>query len=111
MNAHFKLFAAFLIDMGALDNSKGIALSRQWNRAGKRSTGTERRVDDLLCSLVNYFVIVCLKTDTDALLRVSFYSGFFGVCHKGSLPFISGFAVTSLCFSKATFSQQTVICN
>lgn len=67
MDAHLELLAAFLVDMRAFDDRKGALAGRQRDWAGQCSAGAQSGVDDLLGSLVDYFVVICLQANADPL--------------------------------------------
>jgi hypothetical protein len=60
VNAHFELLAALFVHVRAFDNRERAAVGRQWNRAGNGRASTQGSINDLLCCLVNYFVVVGL---------------------------------------------------
>lgn len=70
MHAHFELLAAFFVYVWAFDNGEGTAVGWQRNWAGDSRAGTQGGVNDLLCGLVDYFVVVGLQADADTLLLV-----------------------------------------
>lgn len=78
VDTHFELFTAFFIDVRAFDHRKCRFTGWQRNRASQRCTGAQRCVNNLLGSLVDYFVVIGLKADTNPLFAI----GSFGVSHS-----------------------------
>jgi hypothetical protein len=79
--AHLELLAALLVHVRALDHSKGAAVGWQWDWTSDGSAGAQSSIYDLLGRLVNYFVVVCLQANTNALFLI-----FLWFCnHVGSL--------------------------
>lgn len=74
---HFKLLTTFFVDVRAFDHGVGGALGWKWNRASNYGTSSEGGVDDLLGSLVDYFMIVSLQANTNPL-----FFGLLGVSHR-----------------------------
>lgn len=70
VGAHLELLAALFVDVGAFDDREGLLAGWQWDWASKRRAGAKRRVDDLLCCLVNDFVVVGLQTNTNPLFAL-----------------------------------------
>ena len=104
MHTHFKLFASLFVHMGTFDNRKSTPSSWQWDWSSQTCAGAQSSINNLLGGLVDYLMIVCLKTDSDPLLRIC---GSFSVSPRcySSLNIVQP-AVTSLYLAKATFSQQ-----
>jgi len=67
VGTHFKSFMAIFEDVWAANDSRGLAISWQRYRSSYLSTGTDRRIDDLLSRLVDNFVVIRLEADPDAL--------------------------------------------
>ena len=65
MNLHLESFTTSLVDVWALYDSEGRTLGWKWNWTTYLSTGTDSGVNDLLCTLVDEAMIVCLEADTD----------------------------------------------
>lgn len=72
VGAHFKLLAAFFVDMRAFDDSIDAATGRQRDGAGNSGTGAQRRINNLFGGLINHLVVVGLQPDTDPLLGTGF---------------------------------------
>src|SRR5487761_1462614 len=103
MGAHFELFATLLINVRALYNREGTFAGGQRNGTGQAGASAQGRINYLLRCLVDYLVVVSLQANTDPLLNF----GWFGVCHRWcSFLNLVQSAVTSLCLTKVTFSQQ-----
>ncbi|MDB5186279.1 MAG: hypothetical protein JWL85_802 [Candidatus Saccharibacteria bacterium] len=58
--AHFELFATLLVHVRALDNCVKSLLCWKRDWSGNGGAGAKCRVYNLLCRLVNYFVVVSL---------------------------------------------------
>lgn len=57
---HLELLAALLVYMRALNHCKSAAVGWQRDWTSNGSARAQRSINDLLCGLVNYFVVVGL---------------------------------------------------
>ena len=69
MGPHFKLLAAFLVNMGSPQNTVFIDYRGERDRSGNSGTRPFRRIDDFTDGNIQQPVIVCLQTNSYLLAR------------------------------------------
>jgi hypothetical protein len=70
VDPHLELLTAFFVDVRALYDRKGAAPCRQWDWASDVSASSQGRLNNLLGRLVDNFMVVGLKADTDPLFNL-----------------------------------------
>ena len=69
VGTHLKLFPAFLVDVGAPQDTVFIDYRGQGNRTGDPGSGPLCRIDDFTDGNIQQSMIVCFQTDSYLLTR------------------------------------------